>query len=226
MAAGISDVLAYAVGTAISPVPIIAVILMLFSARARVNGPVFLLGWAIALTVVSSLGYLLSDAGDAAADSTAADSVNWFQIVIGVLFLLLAVRTWRRRPAEGAEAEMQKWMAGIDSFPPGRAFVLALLLAGVNPKNLLLGLGAGSSLAVQRPSATVAAVSIAVFVAVGSLTIAGPVGYYLVGKDRAKTQLDATKDWLTVHNSAVMTVLFVVLGVNLIAKGIPPLASR
>jgi hypothetical protein len=31
------------------------------------------------------------------------------------------------------------------------------------------------------------------------------------------------KDWLAVHNDAVMTVLFLVLGVNLIAKGIPPL---
>ena len=35
-------VLTYAVGVAISPVPIIAVILMLFSAKARVNGPMFL----------------------------------------------------------------------------------------------------------------------------------------------------------------------------------------
>jgi hypothetical protein len=31
------------------------------------------------------------------------------------------------------------------------------------------------------------------------------------------------KEWLAVHNDAVMTVLFLVLGVNLIAKRIPPL---
>jgi hypothetical protein len=35
-------------------VPIIAVILMLFSRPARVNGPVFLLGWELALGVVSA----------------------------------------------------------------------------------------------------------------------------------------------------------------------------
>ena len=39
MGQGISEVLTFAVGVAISPVPIIAVILMLFSQRARVNGP-------------------------------------------------------------------------------------------------------------------------------------------------------------------------------------------
>jgi hypothetical protein len=44
MGQGISEVLTFAVGVAISPVPIMAVILMLFSHRARVNGPMFLAG--------------------------------------------------------------------------------------------------------------------------------------------------------------------------------------
>jgi hypothetical protein len=62
MGQGISEVLTFAVGVAISPVPIIAVILMLFSAKARVNGLVFLAGWALALAVVSGAVYFLSDA--------------------------------------------------------------------------------------------------------------------------------------------------------------------
>ena len=74
------------------------------------------------------------------------------------------------------------------------------------------------------PSAAEAVISLIVFVAVGSLTIAGPVVFYLTGGDHAKTQLDSAKEWLSVHNDAVMTVLFLVLGVTLIAKGIPPLA--
>ena len=118
---------------------------------------------------------------------------------------------------------MPKWMAGIDAFAPAKALGLGLLLAGVNPKNLLLAAGAGSALAVTGPSTAEAVISLIVFVVLGSLTIAGPVVFYLTGGDRAKTQLDAAKDWLAVHNDAVMTVLFLVLGVNLIAKGIPPL---
>ena len=41
----IGDILPTAIGVAISPVPIIAVILMLFSAKAKRNGLAFLLGW-------------------------------------------------------------------------------------------------------------------------------------------------------------------------------------
>jgi len=35
---------------ALSPVPIIAVVLMLGTPRARVNGPAFVLGWVLGLT--------------------------------------------------------------------------------------------------------------------------------------------------------------------------------
>jgi Sap, sulfolipid-1-addressing protein len=76
MSESIAEVLAYAVGVAISPVPIIAVILMLFSARARVNSPMFLAGWVVALGVVSAVAYALADAGDAAADDAAGDTVS------------------------------------------------------------------------------------------------------------------------------------------------------
>jgi hypothetical protein len=48
MGKAISEVLPFAIGVAISPAAIIAVILVLFSARARVNGPVFTLGWVVA----------------------------------------------------------------------------------------------------------------------------------------------------------------------------------
>jgi hypothetical protein len=79
---GIAAVLPFAVGVAISPVPIIAVILMLFSSRARVNGPMFLLGWGVALAVVSGVAFV---AGDAASESSTADVVSWGQVLVGLL---------------------------------------------------------------------------------------------------------------------------------------------
>jgi threonine/homoserine/homoserine lactone efflux protein len=222
MSQGISEVLTFAVGVAISPVPIIAVTLMLFSQRARVNGPLFLLGWVVALAIVSGIVYALADQADAATDSSASDAIAWGKIVFGALFLLLAARNWRNRPAAGAEPEMPKWMAGIDALEPGKAFGFGLLLAGINPKNLMLAAAAGAGLAQLGLSTGDAVVSLIVFVIVGSLTIAGPVVYYLLGGDSARTRLDAMKNWLALHNDAVMAVLFLVFGVDLIAKGLPP----
>ena len=93
----------------------------------------------------------------------------------------------------------------------------------MNPKNLLLAAGAGAAVAGLALPASEAVVSLLVFVIIASLTIAVPVIYYLIGGDAARTRLDTVKEWLALHNDAVMTVLFLVLGVNLISKGIPPL---
>jgi drug/metabolite transporter (DMT)-like permease len=220
MSEGISTILGFAVGVAISPVPIIAVILMLFSQRARINGPLFMAGWIVALALVSGLAYFAAVAGDASTSTSTADAISWGKILFGVLFLLMAVRTWRKRPAPGAEAPMPKYLAGIDDLKPGKALVLGLLLAGLNPKNLMLSLAAGVGLAGLGLSTGEAVGSLVVFVAVGSLTIAGPVVYYLVGGEKAKTALNELKGWLAAHNDAVMAVLFLVLGVDLISKGL------
>ena len=224
MAEGISAVLTFAVGVAISPVPIIAVTLMLFSERARVNGSAFLLGWVLAVAVVSGGAYALADQGDAATSTTAADTVAWGKIVFGVLFLLLAARNWRSRPAPGTNPEMPKWLAGVDGLTPPKAFGLGLLLAGPNPKNLMLGASAGAALAGLGVQTGEAVASLIVYIVVASLTIAAPVFYYLIGGDKAKARLDEIQDWLVLHNNAVMAVLFLVFGAKLIADGLPQLS--
>jgi len=137
--------------------------------------------------------------------------------------LLLAARNWGTRPRTGTEPEMQKWMAGIDTLKPVKALGLGLLLAGVNPKNLMLAAAAGAGLATLGLSTGTAVGSLIVFVVVASLTIAGPVVYYLLGGESAKAKPDEMKNWLALHNNAVMAVLFLVFGAKLIADSLPPL---
>ena len=227
MGQGISAVLTFAVGVAISPIPIIAVILMLFSQRARVNGPAFLVGWVVALAAVSTVVYVVSHDGNVAqTSSTASESVSWGTIALGVGMLALARRNWRKRPAPGTEPVMPKWLASVESVSPMKALGLGVALAAVNPKNLILTAGAAAGLAqVSGLTTTDAVVAIAVFVVIASLTIAGPVLYALFGGERARGSLNSAKAWLTTHNAAVMAVLFLVFGVDLIAKGLPPLTS-
>jgi len=222
---GISEVLPFAIGVAISPVPIIAVILMLFSSKARVNGPVFLLGWVAGLAIVSGVVYAIADSSSASNDSSASDTVSWVKIGLGVMLLALSLRSWRKRPAPGAEPEMPTWMAGIDALAPGKALGLGVLLSAVNPKNLILAIGAAAGLAQLGVPTGDAVLSLIVFVVLGSLTIAGPVVYYLAGGEDAKSALDELKAWLAAHNAAVMTVLFLVFGAVLIAKGLGLLTS-
>src|SRR3954463_5828378 len=95
---GVSEILTSAVGVAISPVPIVAVTLMLFSQRARVNGPAFLVAWVAALVPASGAAYTRANNAGAATDGPAGDTIAWGKVSFGALFLLLGVRTWRHRP--------------------------------------------------------------------------------------------------------------------------------
>jgi hypothetical protein len=223
MGQGISEVLPFAVGIAISPVPIIAIILILFSDRARSNGLSFLAGWVIGLAAVSTVVYLVSDAANAGSDSTTSDSISWGKVVLGVLLLGLARREFAKRPAPGEPATLPKWMATVESITPVRAF--GLVLSVVNPKNLALAVGAAAGLGQLGLDTEDAVVALAVFVAVGSLSILFAVVYEFAGGERATKTLDEMKAWLTEHNAAVMAVLFLVFGTVLIAKGIGLLSS-
>jgi len=225
MGQAISEVLPFAIGVAISPIPIIAVILILFSDRAKVNGPVFLLGWIIGLSVVVAVVYAIAHAANAATDSTTSDTVSWIKVVLGVALVGAARRQYAKRPRPGEVPTMPKWMATVGGMKPGAAFVLALVCSAVNPKNLVLAAGAAAGVAQVNDSVGDGIVACIVFVVVASSSVGGAVAYYFVGGERARAHLDDFKAWLSEHNAAVMTVLLLVIGVVLIAKGLNLLSA-
>jgi threonine/homoserine/homoserine lactone efflux protein len=219
VAEAIGQVLPLAVGVTLSPVPIIAVVLMLSTPRGRVNGPAFLLGWVIGLAVVGAI--VLAVAGVAGAnEEEPATWVDVVKIVLGVLLALVAVSQWRGRPRRGAEAELPKWMRTIDTFTPTRSLAIAAALSGVNPKNLLLTVGAAAAIAQTGIGTGQQAIALAVFILVGTLGPGIPVAIYFALGDRARRLLDEVKAWMGAHNAAIMAVLCLVIGVKLIGDGI------
>jgi hypothetical protein len=217
MGAAIGDLLGNAVGVAISPVPIIAVILMLFTAKATVNSLGFLLGWIVGLTVAGTVVLALGLEGSGGGE---ADSGGWIKIAIGALFLLLGAKQWSSRPTGDTEPEMPGWMAKIDQFNLAKSFGLAFLLAGVNPKNLGLTFSAVAKITGSGLSSSEEITTLAIFVAIASLTVAAPVLFNLVLGSKAEGMLTVMKDWLVANNNTVMMVLFVVLGAKALGDGI------
>ena len=225
MGQAIGQFLPLALGVALSPVPIIAVILMLFSSRAKSNGPAFLLGWLVGVGVVAGIALFSSSAANVGSESGPNNAASWVKLALGVLLLLGAVHQWRTRPAPGEEPPLPKWMAGIDAFTAPRAFGLAALLGGVNPKNLILAAAAGATIAQANLSGGEQWIALAIFVVLASLTVAIPVVYYALGGEGAQRTLDGWKAWLQHNNASVMAVLFLVFGFVLIGQAIQTLTT-
>jgi threonine/homoserine/homoserine lactone efflux protein len=145
--------------------------------------------------------------------------------VLGVLLLLVAARNWRKRPAPGAEAPMPGWMATIDGFTPPKALGVAVVLSAVNPKVLVLTIGAATNVAQAGVSTGDAAVGLAVFVVLASSSIVIPVVLHVAGGERVASTLDGWKAWLSTNNATVMAVLFLVFGVVLFSQGLRELTA-
>jgi threonine/homoserine/homoserine lactone efflux protein len=216
----IGDLLPAALAVALSPIPIIAIVLVLGTPHARSVSPTFALGSVVGLAAVSTLVVLLAGgASDRASDT--ATGVNWLKVAIGVLFLVMAARQWAKRPRPGQRSEEPKWMAQIDTLTPSRAWVLGLALSAANPKNLALTLAAAASIAQAGLDRADTAVAVAVFVVVASLTVAGSVLYYLITPNRAERHLAVVKEFMADHNSVIiMMVVLLLLGAKLLGDGL------
>src|ERR1700742_3260222 len=127
MGAAIGGTLPLAVGVALSPVPIIAVVLMLTTRRARLNGPLFVLGWLAGLAVVGAIVLCVAGPAGASSAGSPATWVSWVKVALGLLLLVVAARQFRGRPRDGDRAALPKWMGRIDDIRPLAACGLAAL---------------------------------------------------------------------------------------------------
>jgi threonine/homoserine/homoserine lactone efflux protein len=220
MGDAIGQVLPLAVGVALSPLPIVAVVLMLGTPRARANGPAFVAGWILGLAVVGTLVLVAAGSAGATSGGGPANWVGIVELVLGVALLGLAVRQWRGRPKEGETPALPTWMRSLDGFTPTRSLAIAAALAGINPKNLLLTVAAAAAIAQTGASTGSEAAALAVFVLIATLGVGAPVALYFALGERAARRLESLKAWLASNDATIMAVLLLVIGAKLIGNGI------
>lgn len=216
----IGGILPLALGIAISPIPIIAAILMLLSPKAKGTSVGFLLGWVLGIVVAVVVFTLLGSIIPASDPDASKPIAGTIQIVLGALLLLLALKQWRSRPKGDAEPPMPKWMAAIDQLTAVKGAGLGFLLSAVNPKNLLMAVAAGVAIGTGGLSGGEATLAIVIFTVIAACSVAVPVIAYLIASAKMAGPLESLRHWLVHNNATVMAVLLLVIGVVLIGKGI------
>ncbi|MEU4315541.1 GAP family protein [Nocardia sp. NPDC024068] len=216
MGSVLGDLLPIAVGVAISPIPIVAAILMILSARARGAGLGFAGGWVVGIAVVTVVVTLLAGplGGSPYREPGAAGS--WVKIVLGILLLALAAVQWWHRE----DTEVPAWMRAVDDLTAERAAGLGVLLSAVNPKNLLLCLSAGVVIGSSGTGGGGQVVAIVVFTLLSASTVLAVILGYIVAADRLRVPLGRLRDWLQDNNHIVLAIVLLLMGVVVLGKGI------
>ncbi len=225
MGAAVGQILSYAIGVALSPVPIIAVVLILATPRARGNGPAFLAGWVLGLAGLGVIVLLVASGASASAHGAPATWVSVLKILLAALLLLVALKQWRGRPHGEAEPQLPAWMTTIDRFDPLRSVAIAMGLSAINPKNMLLVVGAGTSIAQTGASTASQAVALTVFIVIATFGVGAPVAIYFLMGRRASQILSALRAWMAQENATIMAVICLILAAKLLGDAVIGLTS-
>ncbi len=143
------------------------------------------------------------------------------QLVLGLLLLLLALRQWQGR----AETAEPAWMAAVEDFSPAKGLGTGVVLAAVNPKNLLLSVAAAETIAGAGLSSGEETIAYSVFAVIATIGVAVPIVIHFVMTDRDDSLLESIHKWMARNNAVIMAVLFVVIGAKLIGDAISSLSG-
>jgi threonine/homoserine/homoserine lactone efflux protein len=193
---------------------------MLVTPRVRVNGPISIIGWLAGLAVIGAIGLTVAGAAGASNDEAPSNGANLFEIVLGVVLLLFAVRQWSKRTKPDQEPKMPNWMSAVEDFSPTRAAGMGVMLSAVNPKSLILTLAAATSIAATGLPGTDQVLAFALYVLIATIGVAVPVVVYYALGDRSQPLLGNLKTWLGHNNAAIMSVIFAVMGAKVLGQGI------
>ena len=212
-----TELLPLAAVIAISPVPILAVIMMLLTDRARANPLAFLAGW-ICILIVLVTGALLS--GVDSVSTTPSKTVAVVFVVVAVGLIALAIHEWRRRPRKGEPQRIEPWTKFLHTVTPPRAFALGVGLVIVAVKDLLSALQAGALIDDASFSLGQQIVAVVFFVLVSSLLIIIPIAVAAAFGERALPTLHRWRHWLERHGRLVLACLFALIALLLLLQGL------
>jgi threonine/homoserine/homoserine lactone efflux protein len=222
----IGQVLPLAIAITISPVPIIAVILLLFTERPKPNAAAFVVGFFGGVTVFLTILIAAASSQDLSeSDSTASTASFWIKILLGVLLAFAAYRQLRKRPQPGEEPDEPKWMAGISSFTAGKSFGTGFAIGAVNPKNVAMSIAAAATISAGELGTGNEIATVVIYAVIASLGVVAPLVVAIFMGAKSTEVLDEWKAWLGQNNSVVMAVLFAVFAAVLIGKGIVGLTA-
>lgn len=214
----IAIVLPLALVVGLSPLPILPAVVLLMTPRARGNARAYLGAWLLTLTSLVLLAVWLGSLADP--EPPSEEGVGWIQVGTGVVFLVMAVVKWAKRPRAGQPKPPPQWLVALDSYTPARSARLGALL-GANPKNLIMSLAAGAEIALLTVGWGSTLVGVVGFVVIASLGVATPIVAHAVLGDRATPALRRGRAWLEANSTALSVGVLVLLATLLLLKGLP-----
>ncbi|MFK3679536.1 GAP family protein [Microbacterium sp. NPDC090218] len=223
-----------ALGVVLSPLAIMALVAVLLSRNARANGIAYLLGWILGLAGLMALFLWLFPL---LAVHEVGEPPLWVPLVrllVGLFLVASAVWVYRKGRAHiarmaaastpqdvvAASPQLPGWLHSVESFRPGRTFLLGTGLFVLNPVDASCAIIAALDITLSGVDPTAGLWVAVVFVVIGVLPIALPVAYVVVRGSAAQPLLDRVRTWIAGNTHVLNAALLLVIGALQLEKGI------
>jgi hypothetical protein len=170
----------------INPPAIMAVIILLFSPRAKVTASAFVVGWAIGMLLVFWLLLFVATPENFVGDEREPSTLSMLaRMLLGIALIFLAARQWQSRPQPGEEAASPSWLHSLEQATPAATLGFGAVLSGLNPKNLAFTIVAVLAIAQADLTRGEKLVPVVIYVLIASAGVAAPVIWYAVAQKSA-----------------------------------------
>jgi hypothetical protein len=210
---------------AASPLPIVAVLIILLTRRARMGSLIFTSAWLVGNTLAITLAIIF--AGKVAPPPHGLDlpAEGAAAALLGFGLIVTAWLARRGRYRTEDPAAVPEWVNAVDGLSPLGGAVVAFSNALTSPKNLALAIATGIAIQSALHSGAERLSAGLLYVVMASLTIVTPVALYFISGGRADATLSRWKRNVTARAAAIMELTFFVLGVALALRGVYNLLS-
>ncbi len=216
------SLLPFIIGSALVPLQIIMVILLLTSEkRGPLKASLFVLGMTLARLVQGFLfGYVFT--GGSGDTTTEDPGIPWVKAtlltVLGLLLLISAYRTWRKEP--DPDAPPPRWLTMFETMTPGKALLMGAGLILIAAKLWVFTLGALSTIREAQLEPMAAILWYLVYILLAQSLLIIPILIRLIVPKRATELLVSTGDWLEKYNNPIVITVSLVFGVLFLYQGI------
>ena len=202
----------------LSPATIVVFVLVLGTARARVNAVGFLFGWGISVTIVFAGSYALAASG-AVGSRDGRTSVAILEIVLGVVLLVVAARFARRgtttAPAASPSFGTERFVGYMGSLTPVGAAVV-----GVLKQPWAITTAAALVVAHSQTSGLLAAIAFVLFTVASTATVGLMFVYYARYPGDAQSRLAELRDRVVSAGPVMGAVAAALVGAFLLVDGL------
>jgi cytochrome c biogenesis protein CcdA len=216
----IGDLLPFALVITVSPINIVAAILLLFSKRPIANATMYLLGFVLGVAAALAGITALANAIGLVPVSDRSRGASALVLALGMFLIFVGARKLSHRPEPGETPDQPKWMKGIGDFGAGKSVIMGASVGALNPKNIAVAFASAAVLAMAGLPGGQQVGVIAIYTLVASIGVATPIVVALALGDRSESVLRSWREWLERNNGTVMAVIYLFFGVVLFGKGV------